>query len=300
MGRTVGQIAVASDKRELPVSQETGSESESRVIRIRPSHGWVSVNLGDLWEYRELLYFLVWRDVKVRYKQTVLGAGWAILQPLLTMIVFSAVFGSFAKVPSDGVPYPIFAYVALLPWNYFSGAFSRVGTSLVGSSNLISKVYFPRLVIPIAATFAGLVDFAIAFVILLGMMVYYGIRPTLMVWTLPLFLLLAFASALGVGLWLAALNVRYRDVGYLIPFLVQIWMYASPVAYPSSIVPERLRLFYGLNPMAGVIEGFRAALLGTGVLDGGLVAASSAIVVLLVLSGALYFRRTEKTFADVI
>lgn len=296
----MGQIAVASDKRELPVSQETGSESESRVIRIRPSHGWVSVNLGDLWEYRELLYFLVWRDVKVRYKQTVLGAGWAILQPLLTMIVFSAVFGSFAKVPSDGVPYPIFAYVALLPWNYFSGAFSRVGTSLVGSSNLISKVYFPRLVIPIAATFAGLVDFAIAFVILLGMMVYYGIRPTLMVWTLPLFLLLAFASALGVGLWLAALNVRYRDVGYLIPFLVQIWMYASPVAYPSSIVPERLRLFYGLNPMAGVIEGFRAALLGTGVLDGGLVAASSAIVVLLVLSGALYFRRTEKTFADVI
>lgn len=296
----MGQIAVASDKRELPVSQETGSESESRVIRIRPSHGWVSVNLGDLWEYRELLYFLVWRDVKVRYKQTVLGAGWAILQPLLTMIVFSAVFGSFAKVPSDGVPYPIFSYVALLPWSYFSGAFSRVGTSLVGSSNLISKVYFPRLVIPIAATFAGLVDFAIAFVILLGMMVYYGIRPTLMVWTLPLFLLLAFASALGVGLWLAALNVRYRDVGYLIPFLVQIWMYASPVAYPSSIVPERLRLFYGLNPMAGVIEGFRAALLGTGVLDGGLVAASSAIVVLLVLSGALYFRRTEKTFADVI
>lgn len=270
------------------------------VILIDAAPGWLSQNLRAVWQYRELLYFLVWRDVKVRYKQTVIGAGWAVLQPLLTMVVFSAVFGGFARIPSDGVPYPIFAYTALLPWNLFAGALSRSGASLVGSANLITKVYFPRLVVPLSAALAGLVDFAIAFVILLGMMVFYGVRPTWLVVSLPLFLLLALAAALGVGLWLAALNVRYRDVGYVIPFLMQIWMYASPVVYPSSLVPERLRLLFGLNPMAGVIEGFRAALLGTGSLDWSLLAASVAVVVVLLVTGAMYFSRTEETFADVV
>ncbi len=273
--------------------------TRSKIV-IRPTRGWASLRLYDLWQYRELLYFLVWRDVKVRYKQTVLGVGWAILQPLLTMVVFTAVFGGFAKIPSDGVPYPIFSFVALLPWNFFSSAFSRAGNSLVGSANLISKVYFPRLVIPIAATLGGVVDFGIGFVILLLMMLYYGIYPTWLIWTLPLFLLLALAVALGLGLWLAALNVRYRDVGYVIPFLGQLWMYASPIAYPSSLVPEHWRTLYNLNPMVAVIEGFRASLLGTAILDWTSLVASAVLATALVASGAFYFRRTEKTFADVV
>ncbi len=268
--------------------------------RVAPTRGWTSLRLRELWEYRELLYFLVWRDVQVRYKQTALGVGWAVLQPFLTMVVFSAIFGVFAKIPSDGLPYPIFAYTALMPWNYFAGAFSRAGTSLVNSANLITKVYFPRLVIPVAAAAAGLIDFALAFLVLLGMMAFYGIRPTQQLWTLPLYLLLALACALAVGLWLAALNVRYRDVNHIIPFLVQLWMYASPVAYPSSIVPTQWRLVYGLNPMAGVIEGFRMALLGTSSLDGTVLAVSAFIMLVLLISGAFYFRRTEKSFADVI
>jgi lipopolysaccharide transport system permease protein len=282
---------------ELAQTPASGSLVHTRVA---PTHGWAFLHLRELWEYRELLYFLVWRDVQVRYKQTALGVGWAILQPFLTMVVFSAVFGAFAKIPSDGVPYPIFAYAALLPWNYFAGAFSRAGTSLVNSANLISKVYFPRLVIPIAAAAAGLVDFALSFVVLLGMMVFYDIRPTVMIWTLPFFLLLALAGALAVGLWLAALNVRYRDVNYIIPFLVQLWMYASPVAYPSSMIPAQWRMLYGLNPMAGVIEGFRMALLGTSSLDWTVLGLSVCITVVLLISGALYFRRTERSFADVI
>lgn len=268
--------------------------------RVAPTRGWASLQLRELWEYRELLYFLVWRDVQVRYKQTALGVGWAILQPFLTMVVFSAIFGVVAKIPSDGVPYPVFAFTALLPWNYFAGAFSKAGSSLVNSAHLVSKVYFPRLVIPIAAAAAGLVDFALAFVVLLGMMVYYGIRPTGMIWTLPFFLLLALATALAVGLWLAALNVRYRDVNYVIPFLVQLWMYASPVAYPSSIIPAQWRILFALNPMAGVIEGFRMALLGTVSLDWTLTGLSVCITLLLLISGTLYFRRTEKSFADII
>ena len=283
-----------------PQSISSVNRTARQKVVIKPMHGWVSLQLRDLWQYRELLYFLVWRDVKVRYKQTILGAGWAIIQPLLTMVVFSVVFGGFAKIPSDGVPYPIFAFAGLLPWNYFAGAFSRAGNSLVGSANLITKVYFPRLVIPIAATLAGLVDFAVAFLILLGMMLYYGIRPTAVIWALPLFLLLALACALAIGLWLAALNVRYRDVSYLIPFLVQIWMYASPVAYPSSLVPDRWRALYGLNPMAGVVEGFRSALLGTTSLDWTMLALSVCIVIVLLISGGFYFRRTERTFADVV
>ena len=276
-------------------------QSSYRVITvIEPPRGWLSLNLPALWEYRELLYFLIWRDIKVRYKQTVLGAGWAIIQPLVTMVVFSVVFGQLAKLPSDGLPYPIFSYTALLPWIFFAGALTRTGGSVVSSRGLISKVYFPRLVAPISAAISGIVDFAIAFVVLLGLMGYYGIAPTVAVLTLPLFLLMALFTALGVGLWLAAMNVRYRDIGYLIPFLIQIWLYASPVAYSSSLIPERWRPLYGLNPMAGVVEGFRWALLGTDWQPGALIAVSAGVVIFVVVSGAFYFRRMEKTFADVV
>ena len=272
---------------------------ETSTIVIRPSRGWVSLDLRDLWRYRELLYFLTWRDIKVRYKQTIFGAAWAILQPFFTMIVFSIFFGRLAKVPSDGIPYPIFAYCALLPWSYFAGALDRASNSLVGSSHLITKVYFPRLAIPISAVLAGLLDFAIAFVVLLGMMVYYGFAPTTAALTLPFFLLLAVATALGVGLWLSALNVQYRDVRYTIPFLTQFWLFATPIAYPSSLVPEQWRAWYGLNPMAGVVEGFRWALLGKEP-PGPLLAVSIVVVVLLLIGGLYYFRRMEKTFADVV
>ncbi len=269
-------------------------------IIIRPSTGWVSLRLKDLWEYRELLYFLVWRDIKVRYKQTVLGAAWAIIQPFFTMIVFSIFFGRLAGIPSDGVPYPIFAYCALLPWQLFSNAMAESGNSLVVNQNLITKVYFPRLVIPMAPVLAGLVDFGIAFLVLLGMMVYYGMAPTMAVVTLPLFILLAVATALAVGLWLSALNVQYRDVRYTIPFLTQFWLFVTPIAYPSSLVPEKWRVLYGLNPMAGVVEGFRWAMLGTANAPGPMVAVSVAVVVALLVGGLYYFRRMEKTFADVV
>ena len=268
-------------------------------IYIQPPRGWVSLKFGELWEYRELLYFLTWRDIKVRYKQSVLGVGWAILQPLLTMVIFTVVFGKFAKVPSDNLPYPIFAYAALLPWQYFASAIGRGGVSVVGSANLISKVYFPRLVVPLAAAIAPLVDFAIAFVILLGMMFFYGIVPTWGILLLPVFLLLAFLTALAFSLWLSALNVKYRDVGHLIPFLVQAWLFISPVAYPSSLVPDPWRLLYGLNPMAGVIEGFRWALLGSQAPDV-LILISSAAVLVVLVSGLYYFQKTQETFADVI
>ena len=266
---------------------------------IRPSRGWVALNLRDLWQYRELLYFLTWRDIKVRYKQTVLGAAWAVLQPFLTMVVFSVFFGGLAKVPSEGIPYPIFSFCALLPWSYFSGALDRAGNSLVGSSHLITKVYFPRLAIPISAVAAGLVDFGIALVVLLGMTVYYDIAPTTAVFTLPFFLILAVATALAVGLWLSALNVQYRDVRYTIPFLTQFWLFATPIAYPSSLVPEQWRAWYGLNPMAGVVEGFRWALLGKEP-PGPMLAVSIVVVVLLLVGGLYYFRRMEKSFADVV
>jgi lipopolysaccharide transport system permease protein len=256
--------------------------------------------LKDLWEYRELLYFLVWRDVKVRYKQTVLGAAWAIIQPFFTMVVFSIFFGRLAKIPSDGIPYPIFAYCALLPWQLFAHALTESGNSLVASQNLITKVYFPRLVIPLSAVLAGIVDFGIAFVVLLGMMAYYGITPTVAVATLPLFLLLALGTALGVGLWLSALNVQYRDVRHTIPFLAQFWLFATPVVYPASLVPEFWRPLFGLNPMAGVVEGFRWALLGTAQSPGPLLAVSVAVVFALLVGGLYYFRRMEKTFADVV
>lgn len=270
------------------------------VLRIEPSRGWVSLRLRELWEYRELLYFLVWRDVKVRYKQTALGAAWAIIQPMMTMLVFSIFFGRLAKMPSDGVPYPVFAYAALLPWQLFAYALSESANSLVGSQNLIKKVYFPRLVIPISSVLGGLVDFAISFVVLLGLMTYYGIRPTAAVAVLPLFVLLAVVTALSVGLWLSALNVQFRDVRYTIPFLTQLWMFATPVAYPSSLVPEKWRALFGLNPMAGVVEGFRWALLGKPNSPGPLLWVSLASVLVLLIGGLVYFRRMESTFADVV
>ncbi len=270
------------------------------VSILRPSSGWIRLNLGELWDYRELLYFLVWRDIKVRYKQTALGAAWAILQPTLTMLVFSIFFGRFAKMPSDGVPYPVFVFAALLPWQLFSFALTESSNSLVASQNLITKVYFPRLVIPIAAVLAALVDFAIAFAVLLVLMVWYGIYPTRAIVFLPAFLLLALVTALAVGLWLSALNVKYRDVRYTIPFLAQFWMFATPVAYPSSIVPEPWRTLFGLNPMAGVVEGFRWALLGRSTGSGPLLIVSVLAVLVLLVAGLRYFRKTEATFADVV
>ena len=272
-------------------------EAASTIV-IRPSRGWVSLDLRDLWRYRELLYFLTWRDIKVRYKQTIFGAAWAILQPFFTMIVFSVFFGRLVRVPSDGIPYPIFAYSGLLPWQLFSQAVTRSGNSLVSNRHLITKIYFPRLAIPISAVLPGLVDFGIAFVVLLVMMVYYHIAPTVAVLTLPFFLLLAVAAALGVGLWLSALNLKYRDVGYTIPFLTQFWLFATPVLYPSSLIPEKWQALYGLNPMAGVVEGFRWALLGKAP-PGPFLAISVGAVMLLLIGGLYYFRRMEKTFADV-
>jgi lipopolysaccharide transport system permease protein len=270
------------------------------VLRIEPSRGWVPLNLGELWRYRELLYFLVWRDVKVRYKQTALGAAWAVLQPVATMVVFSLFFGGLAKVPSDGVPYPLFTLAALVPWTFFAQGVIQSANSLVGSQNLLQKVYFPRLVIPAAAILSGGVDFVIAFLVLLGMMGWYGHAPTAHVAWLPLLLLLALVTALGVGLWLAVLNVYFRDVRYLVPFLVQLWLFATPIAYPSSLLHEPWRTAYGLNPMAGVVEGFRWALLGVATAPGPMLAASALAALALLAGGAVFFRRMERTFADVV
>jgi lipopolysaccharide transport system permease protein len=267
---------------------------------IKPETGWASLGLRELWDYRELLYFLTWRDIKVRYKQTVLGAAWAIIQPFFMMVVFSLFFGRLAHVPSDGIPYPVFAYCALLPWQLFAHALTESSNSLVANERLITKVYFPRLIVPISAVLGGLIDFAIAFVILLLMMVYYGIRPSWAVVTLPAFVLLAMVTALGVGLWLSALNVKYRDVRYTINFVIQFWLLASPVAYPSSLIPVRWRPLYGLNPMAGVVEGFRWALLGKTEGPGALLAVSVAVVILIFVGGLYYFRRMEGQFADVV
>jgi lipopolysaccharide transport system permease protein len=270
------------------------------VTVIRPSRGWISPNLRDLWEYRELLYFLIWRDIKVRYKQTILGAAWAIIQPFFTMVVFSLFFGKLANMPSDEIPYPIFSYAALVPWTFFANGLNTASTSLVASANLIRKVYFPRLVVPVAAMLSGVVDFGLAFVVLLGMMLFYEIVPTGAVVWLPLLLLLALVTALGVGLWLTAMNVQFRDVRYAVPFLINAWMFATPIAYPSSLLEEPWRTLYGINPMVGVIEGFRWALLGTETAPGPIIVVSGLVAVGLLVSGAYYFRRMEKTFADVV
>jgi lipopolysaccharide transport system permease protein len=260
----------------------------------------VALKLREIWEYRELLYFLIWRDIKVRYKQTVLGAAWAIIQPLFTMVVFSLFFGQLGKMPSDGIPYPIFSFAALVPWTFFANGLAQSSNSLVGSANLISKVYFPRLVVPLAAVFSGIVDFVLAFIVLLGMMLFYGIVPTINALWLPVFFLLALVTSLGVGLWFSALNVEYRDVRYLIGFVTQLWLFATPIAYPSSLLPEPWRTLYGLNPMAGVVEGFRWALLGTNSAPGPIIAVSATAATVILVTGAFYFRRMERTFADIV
>lgn len=280
-------------------SSSTDKPPTVPVLRIEPSKGWVSLKLHELWEYRELLYFLTWRDIKVRYKQTVLGAAWAIIQPFFTMVVFSLFFGRLARIPSDGIPYPIFSYAALVPWTFFAYGLGQASNSLVGSANLIKKVYFPRLIIPISSVISGAVDFVLAFLVLLGMMLYYGITPTVNIVWLPLLLLLALVTSLGVGLWLSAMNVQFRDVRYIVPFLTQFWMFATPVAYPSSLLSEPWRTLYGLNPMVGVVEGFRWALLGT-TPPGPMLALSTLVAIGLLVSGAFYFRHMEKTFADVV
>jgi len=274
--------------------------SGKSVVRIESHRGWLALDLGELWAYRDLIYFFVWRDIKVRYKQTVIGAAWAIFQPVLTMLVFSLFFGRLAKIPSQGLPYPIFYYSALLPWMYFATAMQAATNIVVENQRVITKIYFPRVVLPISSVMAGLVDFAISFAVFFALMAYYHIMPTRAVVWLPFFTLLALMTALGVGLWLSALNALYRDVRYVVPFLVQFWMFASPVAYPSSLVPAKWRWLYGLNPMAGVIEGFRWALTGHGDPPGILLAASSCAVALLVLSGLVYYHAMEGTIADVV
>lgn len=284
----------------IPSSSPAPLASPKAHFLIEPPRGWAALELKELWLYRELLFFLAWRDIKLRYKQTALGAAWAILQPLLTMVIFSVIFGQLAKLSSDGIPYPIFTYTALLPWQLFAFALTNSSNSLINSQNLISKVYFPRLIIPLASTLAGVIDFAFAFLVLLGMMAYYRIVPSTAILYLPLFLILALLSALAVGIWLSALSVEYRDVRYIVPFLTQFWMYATPIAYSSSLIPENWRLLYGLNPMTGVVEGFRWALLGMQTSGGVMIAVSAAVVVVMFISGLYYFRRMENNFADVI
>ena len=270
------------------------------TAHLSPSSGWTSLKLNELWEYRELVYFLTWRDIKVRYKQTVLGAGWAIIQPFMTMVVFSLFFGSLAKIPSDGIPYPVFSFTALVPWTFFSNGLSQASNSLVGNANLMQKVYFPRLAAPLAAVLAGFVDFVLASIVLLGIMFFYGIVPTANIIWLPFFLILVVITSLGVSLWLSAMQVQFRDVRYLVPFLTQLWLFATPVAYPSSLLSEPWRTLYGINPMTGVIEGFRWALLGTNTAPGPIIIISSLVALALLVSGAFYFRKMERTFADVI
>jgi lipopolysaccharide transport system permease protein len=281
------------------LTHKTDIIKKSPLIVIRPINGWVPLNLGELWDYRELLYSFITRDIRIRYKQTALGAAWAVIQPLFMMIVFTLAFGRLAKIPSEGLPYPLFSYAALLPWTLFSEGIARSTNSMITNANIMTKVYYPRLIMPISGILSPLIDFTIAFIILLGMMLYYGFIPTINILFLPAFILLALGTSLGVGLWLSALNVQYRDFQYTVPFLIQLWLFASPVVYPSSLLPEPYRALFGLNPMAGVIEGFRWALLGTAP-PSYLIAISALMVVALLISGALYFRRMEKTFADVV
>jgi lipopolysaccharide transport system permease protein len=286
---------------QVPASVEVSTD---QVTRIRPSKGWRAVNIAELWRYRELLYFLTVRDIQLRYKQTVLGIAWAVIQPLFTMVVFTIFFGNLGNLPSDGKPYALFVLVALLPWQLFAYALTQSTNSLVNEQRLITKVYFPRLIIPLASVMAGMVDFAIAFLlVLVGMAIWMaqaGVAPTWAILTVPLFAVFALLTALGIGLWLSALNVQYRDVRYVIPFLTQFWMFLSPVAYPASMVPERFRMVYGLNPMAGVIEGFRWAMLDTDAPQWSLMAISAVVMAVLLATGMLHFRRMEKTFADVV
>ncbi len=290
-GNDVEQIAKLDTIAGAAVEQEP-------LLVLRPRHGWQQLGLKDLWQYRELLYFLCWRDIKVRYKQTALGVAWAIVQPLMTMVLFSLFFGRLAKMPSDGIPYPLFVFTALVPWMFFSNGITQSSGSLVENASLLKKVYFPRLAVPIASIIAGVVDFFCSFVVLILLMLYYGVVPSWSVLTLPVFLALACTASLGIGLWLSALNVQFRDVRYVIPFLTQLWLFATPIAYPSSLLSEPLRSLYGLNPMVGVVEGFRWALLGTETSPGPMVLVSALVSVLVLISGAFYFRRMEVTFSD--
>jgi len=293
LNRRLARAAVSESARAACVLPELP------LITIRPPRTWLALNLRELWAYRELLYFLTWRDVKVRYKQTLLGVAWAVIQPLVTMFIFTIFFGKLAGIPSDGIPYPIFAYAGLLPWTFFSNAVTNSGNSLVGSSALITKVYFPRMIVPGAAVGAGLVDFAIAFVILMGLMVYYGVAVTWSILMLPALVLLTTWLALGVGMWMSALNVKYRDVRYALPFVVQLWMFMSPIIYPPSIVPESWRWVLALNPLTGIIQGYRACLLGRA-FDWPSLAAAALITPAMLVCAAHDFRRMEKSFADVI
>ena len=274
--------------------------SSKSTISIRPPQRWIGLNLSELWEYRDLLYLFVWRNLKIRYKQTILGASWAVIQPFFTMVVFSIFFGELAGISSDGIPYPVFAYAALVPWMYFSNAVSQASSSLTDQEEVLTKIYYPRLIAPVASILTGIVDFSIAFAVLLVMMLVYGILPTGRIWLLPFFVLLAMAASLGVGLWLSALNVSYRDVRHAVPFLLQFWLFSTPVAYSSQLVPASWQTIYGLNPMVGVVEGFRWALLNSGSVSIPLVLASTGMVGVLIVSGFYYFRHTEQTLADII
>ncbi len=286
----------------MPESNLHPSTYQPTTVYIKPSSGLAALNLRDLWIYRELVFFMIWRDIKVRYKQTALGAAWAVLQPVLTMLVFNFLFGNIAKMETDGgIPYPIFSYTALLPWGLFATALNSASRSLTSNQNMITKTYFPRLVLPMASVLGGLLDFAIAFVVLIGLMFYYGITPGInALWALPLFLLLSIVTALGIALWLSAINVQYRDVGYALPFLSQFWMFVTPIAYSSRVISEQWQVIYALNPMAGVVNGFRWALLGVGNPPDLLIGISAAISVLILVSGLVYFRNMERTFADTI
>jgi lipopolysaccharide transport system permease protein len=284
-------------------SQENIYEDLVQIV-IEPTHGFMAINLGDLWQYRELIYFLVWRDIKIRYKQTVLGVAWVVMQPVISTIIFTLLFGVLLDAPSGGIPYPVFALSGLLPWTYFASSLNKSSNSLVLNANLITKIYFPRIAVPLASTLSGLLDFAIAFLVLIGVMLLYGIYPTTSILLLPFFLLFAILTALGFGLWLSALNVRYRDINQLTPFIIQIWMYLTPVVYAVTLIPERFRWLLGLNPMTAVVQGFRWCLLGPtnveSITSGWLMLVPVFITVFVLVSGAIFFRRTEKTFADII
>ena len=289
-----------SEMTHTPGAIESSAHPAPPVLRITPPGRWWAIPFAELWEHRELIYFFMWREIKIRYKQTAIGAGWAILQPFMTMLLFTVVFGRFAHIPSEGIPYPIFYYSALLPWMYFSNSLTNATGAIVQNQSMITKVYFPRLALPISSVLSGLMDFGISFLMFVALMIYYGIRPGIPLLFFPLFLLLAVLAAAGVGLWLGAMNALYRDVRYAVPFLVQFWMFASPVAYPASLVPAKWRWLYGLNPMAGVIEGFRWSLSGRGTPPGPLILVSVVIIVAVLVSGLFYFQRMEATIADVV
>jgi lipopolysaccharide transport system permease protein len=299
MTRFVNDGLERMDEGKKPGSTFSGKENRLHV-HIEPSKGWVSLRLAELWKYRELTYFFIWRDIKIRYKQTILGAFWAILQPFFTMVIFSVFFGKLAQVPSDGIPYPIFSYSALVPWTFFANGLLQASNSLVNNANMVKKIYFPRLIMPISSVLAGIVDFVLAFIVLLMMMFYFRIYPTVNIIWLPVFLLLALVTSLGTGFWFSAMNAQFRDIRYIVPFIIQAWMFLTPIAYPSSMIPQPWRTIYGINPMAGVVEGFRWALLGTDTKPGWMTLVSTIVAILLLISGAFYFRRMEKTFADVM